>query len=132
MSPKNLRIVIADTKYERRIYIEKNLNALGYFRIAEASSSLEALKLTLVPSCPVHLLIIEESLMWHDNPHRSIQSGSTPLQILKYRALQHSDLLMLTEGILPGLPDAATLSYIISARAQALDSKTNLADIILK
>lgn len=132
MSPKHLRIVIADAKFERRFYIEKNLNTLGYFRIAQASSSIEALKLTLVPNCPVHLLIIEESLMWRNNPHHSIQPGPTPLQILQYQVLQHSDLLMLSENILPGLPDVSTLSFTISRCVHPSDSNTNPADSVMR
>ena len=117
MLDKSMRIVVADKNAAQRYAIEKMLNALGYFRVALASSAEEALKLTQVTTCPVSLLVIEEGLHWCSCVKNSPadQPWQPPACVVRYRSHARSVSFLSWESFFTGMPDMYLLSNVLSA-----------------
>ncbi|MGE8393466.1 hypothetical protein HFV04_017585 [Pseudomonas sp. BIGb0427] len=62
MINKALRILIADERHAQLLRIEKQLNALGYYRIAPVRTFDELASLTSSPQAPFDLLIVNKAL----------------------------------------------------------------------
>jgi len=124
MLGKTTRFLIAAPSLRQRLFIEQNLNDLGHYRIAMASSYEEACKLTQVSSCPIEVLIIEQSLA-------STCGGEMPedelraRHILRYRNRQERLSTRLSWEdhrlyVLKELPDSQSLSRLLQI-VHALD-----------
>jgi DNA-binding NarL/FixJ family response regulator len=121
MLDKTVRIIIADRRHEHRLCIEKLLNTLGYFRIVCASSHEEVRKLTQVDTCPVGLLIIDESFPISDHANNLDYPQIRPRTpyILCCRSSDHVHRMASwgkgapIRHSLAGLPDSHALSTVM-------------------
>ncbi|WP_409319107.1 hypothetical protein [Pseudomonas sp. KCJK9016] len=71
MNKNKYRILIAHPQLAQQIFIEKNLNKLGYYRITTADTHEEAFKLTKVDLCQIDVLVVAEELLM---PNKSLDS----------------------------------------------------------
>ncbi|KRP45705.1 hypothetical protein SAMN04490190_1890 [Pseudomonas libanensis] len=111
MPNKALTILIADEQHLQRLYIEKMLNQLGYYRIVPVQTLEEVQILTAIPAEPFDVLIINARLMAHisgpqaqvrhvlvyDHPQSNAPTGVMPE--LRVR--------------LPGVPDNLNLEHFM-------------------
>jgi CheY-like chemotaxis protein len=112
MPNKALTILIADEQHLQRLYIEKMLNQLGYFRIVPVQTFEEVLILTTIPAEPFDVLIINAGLavcnVGEQHPHIR--------HVLVYA---HHDLAApaaTTPAVLvrlPGTPDSVNLEHFM-------------------
>lgn len=111
MPNKALTILIADEQHLQRLYIEKMLNRLGYFRIVPVETFEEVQSLTAIPARPFDVLIINAGLMAH-------ACGPQPQahHVLVYDHLDLSALADATPAVLmrlPGVPDNVNLEHFM-------------------
>ncbi|WP_426109421.1 chemotaxis protein CheY [Pseudomonas sp. TWR1-1-4] len=111
MPNKALTILIADEQHLQRLYIEKMLNRLGYFRIVPVETVEEAQLLTAIPALPFDVLIINAGLTAH-------ACGSQPQahHVLFYDHLDLSTRADVTPAVLvrlPGVPDNVNLEHFM-------------------
>lgn len=62
MINKTLRILIADEQHSQLLHIEKQLNGLGYYRIAPVRTFDELVQLTSTPNELFNLVIVNKAL----------------------------------------------------------------------
>ncbi|WP_025854504.1 hypothetical protein [Pseudomonas sp. CHM02] len=113
MSNKALTILIADEQHLQRLYIEKMLNRLGYYRIVPVQTFEEVQLLTAIPAQPFDVLIINAALAIHS-------CGPQP-QAHHVLVYDHLDLnpdspAGATPAVLvrlPGVPDNVNLEHFM-------------------
>ena len=111
MPNKALTILIADEQHLQRLYIEKMLNQLGYYRIVPVQTFEELRILTALPADPFDVLIINAALM--------AQAYEAQPQVRHVLVYDHLDLgapCGLTPVIrvrLPGVPDNVNLEHFM-------------------
>lgn len=111
MPNKALTILIADEQHLQRLYIEKMLNRLGYFRIVPVETFEEVQLLTAIPARPFDVLIINAGLTAH-------AYGPQPQahHVLVYDHLDLSARADATPAVLvrlPGVPDNVNLEHFM-------------------
>ncbi|AZF26071.1 chemotaxis protein CheY [Pseudomonas sp. R2-60-08W] len=111
MPNKALTILIADDLHLQRLYIEKMLNQLGYYRIVPVQTFEEVQILTAIPAEPFDVLIINAGLAAHaPGPHPQAR------HVLIYDNLDLGDPAgaMPTVAVrLPGVPDNVNLEHFM-------------------
>ena len=112
MPNKALTILIADEQHLQRLYIEKMLNRLGYFRIVPVETVEEAQLLTAIPALPFDVLIINAGLTAH--------ACGSQLQAHHVLVYDYLDLSARTADAtpavlmrLPGMPDNVNLEHFM-------------------
>lgn len=113
MPNKALTILIADEQHLQRLYIEKMLNRLGYYRIVPVQTFEEVQLLTAIPAQPFDVLIINAGLAVH-------MCGPQP-QAHHVLVYDHLDLNLDTSADatpavlvrLPGVPDNVNLEHFM-------------------
>jgi hypothetical protein len=111
MPNKALTILIADEQHLQRLYIEKMLNRLGYYRIVSVQTFDEVQILTAIPAEPFDVLIINAGLA-------AGAEGPNPQahHVLVYDHLELSALAGTTPAVLvrlPGVPDNVNLEHFM-------------------
>lgn len=111
MPNKALTILIADEQHLQRLYIEKMLNRLGYYRIVPVGTFEEVQLLTAIPARPFDVLIINAGLAAH-------ACGPQPQahHVLVYDHLDLSPSADATTALLvrlPGVPDNVNLEHFM-------------------
>ncbi|WP_448652023.1 chemotaxis protein CheY [Pseudomonas fluorescens] len=111
MPNKALTILIADEQHLQRLYIEKMLNQLGYYRIVPVQTFEEIQILTAIPAEPFDVLIINGGLaaqasgpqpqvrhvLVYDHQELNAPAGATPTVLVR----------------LPGAPDTVNLEHFM-------------------
>ena len=111
MPNKALTILIADEQHLQRLYIEKMLNQLGYYRIVPVQTFEEVQVLTAIPAEPFDVLIINAGLVsqarWpqpqvrhvlvYDHLEPGAPAGAMPALLVR----------------LPGVPDNVNLEHFM-------------------
>jgi len=111
MPNKALTILIADEQHLQRLYIEKMLNRLGYYRIVPVQTFEEVRILTAIPAEPFDVLIIHAGLM--------AQAYDPQPQVRHVLVYEHLDLgapCGVTPAVrvrLPGVPDHVNLEHFM-------------------
>ncbi|WP_347170795.1 chemotaxis protein CheY [Pseudomonas salmasensis] len=111
MPNKALTILIADEQHLQRLYIEKMLNRLGYYRIVPVQTFEEVRILTAIPAEPFDVLIINAGLM--------AQAHEPQHQVRHVLVYEHLDLgapCGVTPAVrvrLPGVPDHVNLEHFM-------------------
>lgn len=113
MPNKALTILIADEQHLPRLYIEKMLNQLGYFRIVPVQTFEEVLILTALPAEPFDVLIFNAGMARGDDEIAVFQQQHHVLvyedQVRGTDAVATSSLVMR----LPGAPDSINLEHFM-------------------
>ena len=111
MPNKALTILIADEQHLQRLYIEKMLNQLGYYRIVPVQTLEEVQILTAIPAEPFDVLIINARLMTPIcEPQAQVR------HVLVYDHPQSNTPTGLMPGLrvrLPGVPDNLNLEHFM-------------------
>lgn len=111
MPNKALTILIADEQHLQRLYIEKMLNRLGYYRIVPVQTFDEVQILTAIPAEPFDVLIINAGLATQaDGPHPQIR------HVLVYDHMNLDITAGATPAVLvrlPGVPDSVNLEHFM-------------------
>ena len=111
MPNKALTILIADEQHLQRLYIEKMLNQLGYYRIVPVQTFEEVQILTAIPAEPFDVLIINAGL--------TVQTCGAQPQVRHVLVYDHLDLgasAGATPAVLvrlPGVPDNVNLEHFM-------------------
>ena len=111
MPNKALTILIADEQHLQRLYIEKMLNHLGYYRIVPVQTFEEVRILTAIPAEPFHVLITNAGLLAHAHePQPQVR------HVLVYEHLDLGAPCGVTPAVrvrLPGVPDHVNLEHFM-------------------
>ncbi|MDQ0739702.1 chemotaxis protein CheY [Pseudomonas sp. W4I3] len=111
MPNKALTILIADDLHLQRLYIEKMLNQLGYYRIVPVQTFEEVQILTDIPARPFDVLIINAGLAAHaSGPHPQVR------HVLVYDNLDLGNPAGAMPAVavrLPGVPDNVNLEHFM-------------------
>ncbi|PQZ83720.1 MULTISPECIES: chemotaxis protein CheY [Pseudomonas] len=111
MPNKALTILIADELHLQRLYIEKMLNQLGYYRIVPVQTFDEVQRLTARPATPFDVLIINAGL--------AVQACEPQAQARHVLVYDHLDLGAASGTSpavlvrLPGVPDNVNLEHFM-------------------
>lgn len=126
MPNKALTILLADQQHLSRLYIEKMLNQLGYYRIVPVQTFEEVLILTALPAEPFDVLIFNAGLVAGEVAVAAFQQQHPQIpHVLVYddQALNAPASAMQSLVVrLPGTPDSVNLEHfmdIIDRRRQA-------------
>lgn len=117
MPNKALTILIADEQHLQRLYIEKMLNQLGYYRIVPVQTFEEVLILTGIPAEPFDVLIINAGLAQSAAGAQMFQEHHP--QIRHVLIYDHQDLGSPTAPTpsilvrLPGAPGSVNLEHFM-------------------
>jgi len=117
MPNKALTILIADEQHLQRLYIEKMLNQLGYYRIVPVQTFEEVLILTDIPAEPFDVLIINAGLAQSAAGAQMYQEQHP--QIRHVLVYDHQDLGSPTAPTpavlvrLPGAPGSVNLEHFM-------------------
>lgn len=111
MPNKALTILIADEQHLQRLYIEKMLNRLGYYRIVPVQTFEEVRILTAIPAEPFDVLITNAGLLAHAHePQPQVR------HVLVYEHLDLGAPCGVTPAVrvrLPGVPDHVNLEHFM-------------------
>ncbi|AVJ22184.1 MULTISPECIES: chemotaxis protein CheY [Pseudomonas] len=111
MPNKALTILIADEQHLQRLYIEKMLNHLGYYRIVPVQTFEEVRILTAIPAEPFDVLITNAGLLAHAHePQPQVR------HVLVYEHLDLGAPCGVTPAVrvrLPGVPDHVNLEHFM-------------------
>jgi CheY-like chemotaxis protein len=111
MPNKALTVLIADEQHLRRLYIEKMLNQLGYYRIVPVQTFEEVQILTSIPAEPFDALIINAGLLDH-----AIGLQQSVHHVLVYEHIDLGEPAGATSAVrvrLPGVPDNVSLEHFM-------------------
>ncbi|MBI6657181.1 chemotaxis protein CheY [Pseudomonas carnis] len=111
MPNKALTILIADEQHLQRLYIEKMLNHLGYYRIVPVQTFEEVRILTAIPAEPFDVLITNAGLLAHAH-----ESQPQVRHVLVYEHLDLGAPCGVTPAVrvrLPGVPDHVNLEHFM-------------------
>ncbi|MCF8997299.1 chemotaxis protein CheY, partial [Pseudomonas carnis] len=104
-------ILIADEQHLQRLYIEKMLNHLGYYRIVPVQTFEEVRILTAIPAEPFDVLITNAGLLAHAHePQPQVR------HVLVYEHLDLGAPCGVTPAVrvrLPGVPDHVNLEHFM-------------------
>ncbi|MDY7533923.1 chemotaxis protein CheY [Pseudomonas sp. Bout1] len=116
MPNKALTLLIADEHHLQRLYIEKMLNQLGYYRIVPVQTFEEVLILTAIPAEPFDVLIINAGLAQSNGGVLAFQEQHPQIRhVLVYDirdlgAPAGAPTLLVR---LPGTPDSVNLEHFM-------------------
>ncbi|WP_421522972.1 chemotaxis protein CheY [Pseudomonas yamanorum] len=116
MPNKALTILVADEQHLQRLYIEKMLNQLGYYRIVPVQTFEEVLILTAIPTAPFDVLIINAGLADSEGGVLAYQEQHPQIRhVLVYdiRALGTPAATPTLLMRLPGAPDSVNLEHFM-------------------
>lgn len=111
MPNKALTILIADEQHLQRLYIEKMLNQLGYYRIVPVQTLEEVQILTSIPAEPFDVLIINAGLLAH-----ACGAQHSVHHVLVYEHIDLGEPGGATSAVrvrLPGVPDNVSLEHFM-------------------
>ncbi|WP_226476269.1 chemotaxis protein CheY [Pseudomonas sp. MWU16-30323] len=116
MPNKALTILIADEQHLQRLYIEKMLNQLGYYRIVPVQTFDEVLILTAIPAEPFDVLIINAGLAASEGGVLAFQEQHPQIRhVLVYDTRDLGTLAAKPTLLvrLPGAPDSVNLEHFM-------------------
>lgn len=117
MPNKALTLLIADEQHLQRLYIEKMLNQLGYYRIVPVQTFDEVLVLTDIPAAPFDVLIINAGLAADGEGMRALQRNHA--QVRHVLIYENNDLAISSTANpavlvrLPGAVDSVSLEHFM-------------------
>ena len=116
MPNKALTILIADEQHLQRLYIEKMLNQLGYYRIVPVQTFDEVLILTGIPTEPFDVLIINAGLAAGEGGVLAYQEQHPQVRHVLVYEIRDQGTLAATPTLLvrlPGAPDSVNLEHFM-------------------
>jgi CheY-like chemotaxis protein len=116
MPNKALTILIADEQHLQRLYIEKMLNQLGYYRIVPVQTFEEVLILTAIPTEPFDVLIINAGLADSEGGVLAYQEQHPQIRHVLVYDIRDLGMPVATPTLLvrlPGAPDSVNLEHFM-------------------
>ena len=116
MPNKALTILIADEQHLQRLYIEKMLNQLGYYRIVPVQTFDEVLILTAIPTEPFDVLIINAGLAASEGGVLAYQEQHPQIRHVLVYDIRDLGTPAATATLLvrlPGAPDSVNLEHFM-------------------
>ncbi|UVH52606.1 chemotaxis protein CheY [Pseudomonas sp. CBSPBW29] len=116
MPNKALTLLIADEQHLQRLYIEKMLNQLGYYRIVPVQTFEEVLILTAIPTAPFDVLIINAGLAASEGGVLAYQEQHPQIRHVLVYDIRDLGTPAATPTLLmrlPGAPDSVNLEHFM-------------------